>query len=178
MTSFKVDFLPRAPRARTAAAILVVAGVCIAAAGAWSVQSLRSEQATLGAEKNRVESAVRPRSRGATPEATMTPERQREVAQANRIAARLNLPWSGLFDAIELSGADNVVLLVLRPDAADGIVRLTGEAKSLPPVLDYLAQLQKQPVLSDVRLESHETQVQAAQRPVRFVAAARWQVRP
>lgn len=178
MGGFHVDFLPRPPRARSVAALLFVAGVIVAGAGALWVQSLRDEQAAISAEVGRYDSTLRPRSRGAAPEATMTPERQREVAQANRIASRLNLPWSGLFDAVERSAGDTVVLLALQPDPVEGTVRLTGEAKTLPLVLGYLSVLQKQPVLAEVRLESHDTQVQDAQRPVRFIAAARWQVRP
>ena len=178
MDRIEIDFVPRPPRARVAASALLAAGLAIAIAGAWSIQSLRDERVAIDAEVDRVQSAARPRSRGAVAEAAMTPERQREVAQANRIAGRLNLPWTGLFDAIEGSAGDTVVLLALQPDPVDGTLRLTGEAKALPLVLDYLQVLQKQAVLSDVRLESHETRQQDAQRPVRFVAAATWKVRP
>lgn len=178
MGGFDIDFVPRPPRSRIAGNALLAAGLVVALAGAWSIQSLREERVAIGEEVQRFHDAERPRNRGATGEATMAPERQREVVQANRIAARLNLPWSGLFDAIEGSAGDSVVLLALQPDPVDGTVRLTGEAKALPLVLEYLEVLQKQAVLSEVRLESHETQQQDAQRPVRFVAAATWKLRP
>jgi hypothetical protein len=45
-------------------------------------------------------------------------------------------------------------------------------------VLAYLALLQQQPALAGVRLDSHETRVQDAQRPVRFVAVTQWRLRP
>ena len=108
----------------------------------------------------------------------MPPERLREVALANRIADRLNLPWSGLFDAIEQSAGAPVALLALQPDPQDETVRLSGEGRSLPAVLAYLDLLQQQPALAGVRLESHETMVQDAQRPVRFVAVTQWRLRP
>ena len=72
--------------------------------------------------------------------------------------------------------ADYSLLEALQPDPQDGTVRLSGEARSLPAVLGYLELLQQQPVLSQVRLESHETMVQEPQRPVRFVAVTRWRL--
>jgi Tfp pilus assembly protein PilN len=178
MARFRIDFLPRPPRARRTGAVVLGLGLLVAAAGAWSVQTLRAERVAVQSEIERIAAARAPRNRGALAEAAVPPERQREIMLANRIAGGLNRPWSGLFDAVERSAVDGVVLLALQPDPVEGTLRLTGEARALTPVLDYLVVLQQQSVLAEVRLESHETQQQAAQRPVRFVAAARWQVRP
>lgn len=178
MARFDIDFTGSTARMRQRALLLFGTGVIVAVAAAWSISTVHDERSSLRQQADAVRNGPPPRSRGAVADAAMPPERQREVAQANRIAARLNLPWSGLFDAIEQSAGAPVALLSLQPDPQDGTVRVSGEARSLPAVLAYLELLQQQPALADVRLESHETMVQEPQRPVRFVAVTQWRLRP
>ncbi|MCE2949110.1 MAG: PilN domain-containing protein [bacterium] len=178
MARFDIDFAGSTAQVRQRALVLLATGLAVASAAVWSIDTLREERAAIREQVASMRSGPAPRSRVATAEAAMPPERQREVAQANRIADSLNLPWSGLLDAIEHAAGAPVALLALQPDPQDGTVRLSGEARSLPAVLGYLELLQQQPVLSQVRLESHETMVQEPQRPVRFVAVTRWRLQP
>jgi hypothetical protein len=178
MARFDIDFSGSRAQVRQRSVLLLATGLVVAATAVWSVMTVNDERASIRQQAEALRNGPVPRSRGAVAEAAMPPERLREVAQANRIAGRLNLPWSGLFDAIEHSAAAPVALLALQPDPQDGTVRLSGEARSLPAVLAYLELLQQQPVLAAVRLESHETMVQEPQRPVRFVAVTQWRLRP
>ncbi|MBC7779051.1 MAG: PilN domain-containing protein [Proteobacteria bacterium] len=178
MARFEIDFSRSRARTRTRSLMLLAAGAVAAAIGIWSLTVVDDERTTIRDQRTKLREASRPRSQGPAGEATMTPERQREVVQANRVAGRLNLRWSGLLDALESSANASVFLLAMTPDPQDGTVRLTGEAKTLPVILDYLQLLQQQPVLAEVRLESHETLAQDPQRPVRFVVAASWRVKP
>lgn len=176
MARFAIDFGDTAGRAQRRGMLLLAAGLLAAFAAAGSIRSIQEARTSLQQQAEALRKGPAPRSRTAAADPALTPERQRELAQANRVAARLNVPWTGLFDAIEQSTGSPVALLSLQPDAQDGAVRLSGEAKSLPDVLSYLELLQQQPALGEVRLESHEVQVQAPQRPVRFAAVTRWQV--
>lgn len=178
MARFDIDFSGSRAQVRQRSLMLLATGLVVASAAIWSIKTVHDERASIRQQAEAMRNGPAPRSRGAVTEAAMPPERLREVAQANRIASRLNLPWSGLFDAIEHSATAPVALLALQPDPQDGTVRLSGEARSLPAVLAYLELLQQQPVLADVRLESHETLVQEPQRPVRFVAVTQWRLRP
>jgi len=177
MARFDIDFSGSQAHAQKRSLLLLAMGMLVAATAGWSVQSLHEERVSIRQQVESMRNGPAPRSRGAVPEAAMPEERLREVAQANRIATRLNLPWSGLFDAMEASAGNSVALLSLQPDPQDGTVRLAGEARSLPDVLAYLELLQRQPALAEVRLESHETMVQEPGRQVRFVIVTRWQVR-
>lgn len=101
-----------------------------------------------------------------------------EVAQANEILRRLDLPWASLFQAVESSSLKDAALLAMDPDADKHLVRISGEAKNLPAVLDYMRVLEKQQVFRSVLLQSHQLQVQDPERPVRFVLAASWKDSP
>jgi Tfp pilus assembly protein PilN len=178
MARFEIDFAGSRTRSRQRSLVLLVSGLVVAVAAVWSINAVQEERASVRIQAEAVRKGPEPRSRAEVADTAMPPERLREMAQANRIADQLNLPWSGLFDAIEQSTDASVTLLALQPDPQDETVRLSGEGRSLPAVLAYLDLLQQQPALAGVRLESHETLVQDAQRPVRFVAVTRWRLRP
>lgn len=86
-----------------------------------------------------------------------------------------NRAWATLLDAIESVQAKKVALLVLEPDATNGKLRVTAEAKDVTAMLDYLKQLQQQPGLRDVVLLSQQVNEDDPQQPVRFVVGAQWQ---
>ena len=178
MARFEIDFAGSRTQSRQRSMVLLASGLVAAVAAVWSINAVQEERASIRIQAEAVRKGPEPRSRAEVADTAMPPERLREMAQANRIADQLNLPWSGLFDAIEQSTDASVTLLALQPDPQDETVRLSGEGRSLPAVLAYLDLLQQQPALAGVRLESHETLVQDAQRPVRFVAVTRWRLRP
>ncbi len=178
MARFEIDFAGSRTQSRQRSMVLLTSGLVAAVAAVWSINAVQEERASVRIQAEAVRKGPEPRSRAEVADTAMPPERLREMALANRIADQLNLPWSGLFDAIEQSTDASVTLLALQPDLQDETVRLSGEGRSLPAVLAYLDLLQQQPALAGVRLESHETLVQDAQRPVRFVAVTQWRLRP
>ena len=178
MARFEIDFAGSRTQSRQRSMVLLASGLVAAVAAVWSINAVQEERASVRIQAEAVRKGPEPRSRAEVADTAMPPERLHEMALANRIADQLNLPWSGLFDAIEQSTDASVTLLALQPDLQDETVRLSGEGRSLPAVLAYLDLLQQQPALAGVRLESHETLVQDAQRPVRFVAVTRWRLRP
>lgn len=100
-----------------------------------------------------------------------------EVSQAKSIVQELTLPWGRLFQAIESSGSKDVTLLALEPAPERAVVKIGGEAKNMPALLDYMRRLQDCDAFSAVYLQSHQVQLQDAQKPVRFVLLAKWRDR-
>lgn len=100
-----------------------------------------------------------------------------EMHHAREVLLRLGLSWEALFSAVEDSTNDEVALLEIAPEPEREQVRITGEAKTYPAVLDYVRRLEKSAPLSGVHLQSHQIQTQDPERPVRFVLGAAWRVR-
>lgn len=100
-----------------------------------------------------------------------------EIKQANAVILELNLPWKELFEAFESSQQKDIAVLAIEPDAQKGLVRISGEAKSLDSLPAYIAYLQKIPLFQDVALLSHQIQDQDPQKPVRFMLQATWDMR-
>lgn len=97
-----------------------------------------------------------------------------EIKHANDIIRQLNLPWDKLFLALESTANDRVALLAIQPDTRKQLIHLSGEARNLEAVLDYLARLRGQETLAQVALTSHEIKLQDPDKPVRFSLSARW----
>ena len=100
-----------------------------------------------------------------------------EIGHANEVLHKLGLPWDQLFNAIESSSSKQIALLAMEPDAEKRVVKISGEAKDIGAVLDYIRRLSAQQVLRNVYLQSHQIQLQDPEKPVRFVLLASWVVR-
>ena len=98
----------------------------------------------------------------------------REIEAANRIAARLTLPWEALFHEIEAAQTAEIALLSIQPNVARRSVQLDGEARNADATLEYIAALEAQSALANVSLLSHEIRQEDAEKPVRFSIQARW----
>lgn len=101
-----------------------------------------------------------------------------EVKRANEVLRQLNLPWEGLFRAVELSGGKDVALLALEPDTEKHSVKISGEAKNMAILLDYIKQLEQREVFGAVYLQSHQILLQDPDKPVRFALLADWKDKP
>ena len=65
-------------------------------------------------------------------------------------------------------------LLSVQPDLQNRIVRIAGEAKTLPLLMAYVRRLGTTRALSNVYLTGHEVKTQDAQRPITFSLVAAW----
>lgn len=84
------------------------------------------------------------------------------------------IPWDGLFNALEDSSINHVVLLGLQPDSKKKQVIIAGEANNYLSVIAYIDQLAKQPVFTEVYLKKHAVKETDADKPVSFSIFARW----
>ncbi|MBY0579205.1 MAG: PilN domain-containing protein [Burkholderiales bacterium] len=97
-----------------------------------------------------------------------------ETKMAHDVVVDLNRPWDALFKSFESTPHEDVALLAMEPDAKKGIVRISGEARSLESLLGYIADLQKIPLLREISLLNHQVQDQDPEKPVRFMIQAQW----
>jgi hypothetical protein len=86
----------------------------------------------------------------------MTPEERQRHAAMESLAAYLATPWEELLGVFERHRSSGVILRRLEPDAATGVVRLTGEATDLAAMVAYLTELERQPGLAQVTLAHHD----------------------
>jgi len=137
-----------------------------------------SDQAALWESKaERIERAAqRPLSGGRSGE-RMASALSQEVKRANEVLRQLSMPWEGLFQTVESAGGKEVALLALEPDMEKQLVKISGEAKSMEAMLEYIKQLENRDVLGTVYLQNHHVQLQDPEKPVRFELLAIWRVK-
>ncbi len=102
------------------------------------------------------------------------PLSQEEFTAARDTILRLSMPWNNVFRALESAKSDDVALLSIEPDAGSGSLSITGEARSYPAALTYVAWLSHENTLKDVRLAKHEIRQNEPRRPVFFTISASW----
>jgi len=133
--------------------------------------------ATLEERAETIERVVRPADKSLR----MTPQEKetlaREVARANEVLRRITLPWDELFRAVEAASPNNVALLTADPDPDKQQLKIVGEAKDVTSLLEYMHQLEADPMFQTVTLQSHQIQQQDPQRPIRFALLASWKDR-
>jgi Tfp pilus assembly protein PilN len=98
----------------------------------------------------------------------------REVGRANEVLRRITLPWDDLFGAVESAAPGEVALLAMEPDPERQVLKISGEAKNVPAMLEYIRMLESRPLFRSVTLHSHQVQVQDPQRPLRFAVDVAW----
>ncbi len=97
-----------------------------------------------------------------------------EFGAAQDTILRLSMPWDNVFRALEAARSDDVALLSIEPDAGSGSLSITGEARSYPAALTYVAWLAHEKTLKNVRLARHEIDRNDARQRVSFTISADW----
>jgi Tfp pilus assembly protein PilN len=97
-----------------------------------------------------------------------------EIKDAQTVLIQLSLPWSDLFRDIGAAQQNGVALLSIVPDASRRSITITGEAKDLSTVLEYIRVLQKASSMKSVYLQNHKIELRSAERPVHFTILAKW----
>ena len=114
----------------------------------------------------------------AQPQSTMdVTQLAAEVKHANEIIRQLNMPWDKLFMALESAAHKDVALLSIQPDIRKQMLNISGEARNMEAMLDYLSQLRGQETLAKIVLSGHEIKLQDPDKPVRFSLSAKWVTR-
>ncbi len=99
-----------------------------------------------------------------------------EINQAKDALRQISLPWSGLFQAIELTANDDIGLLAIEPDTITHQVKISAEARNYSTVLDFIRRLSKQPQFENVRLQTHQIELADPEKPMSFTVLAQWKL--
>jgi Tfp pilus assembly protein PilN len=151
-------------------ALLVAAGLAVwlAELHAATSEELDALQARNKLLHKRLRPARAPRSAAADPAFAQ------KIQRANAVIEQLALPWEALFQAVEAVDPRGLGLLSLTPDAANQSLRLSGEARGMSELLDYVQGLAAQPGLSQVHLLDYETVARDGANVISFTLAATW----
>jgi len=154
--------------------VLVAASAALALTGGY-YQTLNQQIAFWESKLDRIERLSSHRALALRPLTEQAARAQiLEVKQANQVVYQLNLPWNALFKAVETSGGPNIALLSMEPDLQKGTVKISGEAKNLNALLNYVRQLSTREVFGSVFLQNHQIQHADPEKPLRFSLLAHW----
>jgi Tfp pilus assembly protein PilN len=155
-------------------------GIALLAAGLAAAATVGTQYSQLAEESAKAEASVEKFTSAARkPAAVVRPSGDpqkvaAEMKRAGEVAFQLKVPWNDLFASVEAANTPTVALLSIESDTGKRQVKISGEAKNIESVLDYLRVLGAQPRLANVYLQSHQLQQQDPQHPVRFALGAAW----
>jgi hypothetical protein len=176
MRRLDLDFRRREQAARKIGVALLVAGIAGAAVMTQQYERVSEELAAAEAAVHKHDVALRRQAPATSPEDAQRVAQQ--TKRAGEVASQLRMPWPELFANVEAAQTPDVALLSIESGGDKRNIKIAGEAKNLGAVLVYLRDLQAQPMLADVYLESHQVQQQDPQHPVRFALGAGWRTQP
>ena len=101
-------------------------------------------------------------------------EIRQEIEQANKIMAQINLPWEAFFNAIEFASDKEVALLSLQPSITNRTLRISGEARNMSGLLDFIEALEREPVFQNAHLLNYKIKLDSPQRPIIFLITTLW----
>jgi hypothetical protein len=165
----RLDAVAPVHQARLAGAALCFLGLAAAVSLGVAFDRELRERSALDAA---LAAAPRPPRRTAP-----SPEALRSAAETAAIERELRVPWTGLLAELEAASHDSaatVSILLVEPDPAKQVVRITAEVRALPDALAYLRRLQRSPVLRHPMLESHERRRDDPEHPLRIKLSAEW----
>ena len=160
-----IDFAPTRRRASARSLLLFVGALVALGAASWNTLTVFDET-----QRKNHDVTMATLSR-------IPPQPALSAAQTdaiNRAIRQLNLPWERLFAEVEARLDGRTVLLALEPDATNRVLRLHAEAKSAGDMLDFIRALETSTFLDEAILVRHEINEADRNRPLRFVAEARW----
>lgn len=91
---------------------------------------------------------------------------------ARQALRQLAVPWAPVFQALEHTATPEVAVLQVEPQAQQGVLKITAEARHPAAMFRYLRALEREPNLTRVHLASHEVLLDRPHKPMRFSAEA------
>ena len=167
----ELDHLRRTPPPAKISWLLLAIALAFAADVASSYLKTRMEIEARTAKLARLSGALPAREAASTIVGSLSKE---EFGVAQDTILRLSMPWDNVFRALEAARSDDVALLSIEPDAGSGSLNITGEARSYPAALTYVAWLAHEKTLKNVRLARHEIDRNDARQRISFTISAEW----
>jgi hypothetical protein len=174
MRSLRLKFPDSGGEARHAGYALMVLGIIVLAGVLYQFYTAMNEIAYWDLRIASMDRRIQRKTAPQVSAAYERPEMKREVRKANAVMSELDLPWGALFDSIEYATSHDVALLSIQPDASSRKMRIGGEAKNIPAMLDFVGALEREPALKDAYLLKYEVKRDDPHRPVTFLVSASW----
>lgn len=161
---------PANPPRRTAAWVLLVAGVALLIEMGVSYDRLQNDREAMNREirTSKIRMDV---PRTGSSENNFT---DKDFAEARQIINRISIPWDAFFTGLESFSKLNVAILSIQPDIQSGVLRIEGEAKDYASVLTLVARLRTTKPFSEVFLLRHEIKRDDPQHPISFTVSMHW----
>jgi|GEM_PF-3841687 len=158
--------------------LLLLAGLAVAVVEAVAFFETQADLA----ERAFIVDALRAERAAAAPAAPARPPLAAdELRAAGRVFSRLDTDWSGVFAALARVRDNDVAWVEVELLAAGegetsqgGMLRLTGQARTLDAVLGVSDRIRKDPAFVEPQLVSHEVVTGQAGGGVRFTLTTRW----
>lgn len=166
-----LEFGRHSPTVRATDAAWLAVGAAVLGFAGWQYAGLATERADLRAALADADRFTR-RQTTRPLEASGAEARllAADVARANAVAARLQVPWEALFTDLETAAGEGITLLGFEPEGGMRRLRITGEARRFEDLTQYLRRLEATPALHNVFLTGHELRGQG----VTFTLNADW----
>jgi hypothetical protein len=160
-------------RTRPVVRVLALAALLSCAFSGYRAYGLLANLDSLEREAARLAARAERSARGAATRAS-APIDVKQAAAVNAAVARLNLPWGEMLDAVEAATPAPIALLSITPEPARALLKLEAECGDSKDMIDYLKQLEQQPVFERVTLVRHERTKDGMDGVIRFQIEAQW----
>ncbi len=97
-----------------------------------------------------------------------------ELKKIRETVANLTTPWDALLSALEGIQTPDVALLNFEPNRKKQMVTLTGQAKNMQTMLQYVEAVSSLKMLSVAYLQNHVVDTNDPYKPVNFTIVAKW----
>ncbi|MCE7917303.1 MAG: hypothetical protein DYH16_07170 [Nitrosomonas sp. PRO5] len=174
MRSLKLNFPYRRQQIPLVDYLLLFLGMVLLLAVMYTLKQTMSKITYWEAREARIVQQQKHTRQPRTPMARINKATQQELKQADDILRQLNLPWEALFDALELAASEQIALLSLQPSVTSQTIRITGEARDLAALVEYVQALELEPVLKNAHLASYKARQDHPRRPIVFSIIATW----
>ena len=174
MRSLRLKFPDSGGEGRYAGYAVMVLGIIVLAGVLYQFYTAMNEIAYWDLRIASMDRRIQRKTAPQVSAAYERPEMKREVRKANAVMSELDLPWEALFDSIEYAASHDVALLSIQPDASSRKMRIGGEAKNIPAMLDFVGALERESALKDAYLLKYEVKRDDPHRPVTFFVSASW----
>lgn len=174
MRSLRLKFSDTGQDARLAGYALLLLGIIVLLGMLYQFKVAMDEAAYWDSRIAGIERMMQRKAAPRISPASGNREIKQEVKRANAVLSQIDLPWEALFDSVEYASSHDVALLSFQPDAASRTLRIGGEAKNMPALLDFIGTLERESVLEDVYLLKYEIKQNDSQQPIIFSLVASW----
>lgn len=174
MRSLKLYFPYHKPQITVIDYALLLIGIVLLLAAAYQAKQLMMDITYWEARETRILQQQKNSRQSSAPIARIHQATQQEIQQMNNVLQQLNLPWEKLFNSLEMADNKDIALLSLQPSVSGQTIHMTGEARHIVALVEYVQALEWEPTLKHAHLVSYKTRQDHPSHPIVFSIMATW----